>query len=135
MEITVFQAVNEMVDVGMAKATQDNAKEYESPVRGCFFFATPHVGAGLAEEYATLLAILKAVFILKNPPSNVLVKELRPKGREFARISMQFDATRSSHDIQTISCFEQKPIRGQIVSISSDAKREVTLTKGATGRP
>lgn len=103
----------------MAKATQDNAAAYESPVKGCFFFATPHLGSGLAEEYAAILSILKTVFILRNAPSNVLVKELRPKGIEFARISMQFDATRSNHDIDTISCFEQKPIHGQIVRMSS----------------
>ena len=123
-KLTIFQAVNEMVDVGMAKATQDNAPAYESPVKGCFFFATPHLGSGLAEDYATLLSILKTVFILKNAPSNVLVKELRPKGEEFARISMQFDATRSAHDIKTISCFEQKFIHGQIVRIRSCEKRE-----------
>lgn len=108
-----------MVDVGMAKATENNAAPYESPVKGCFFFATPHSGAGLAEGYASLLSVLKSVFILKNPPSDVLVRELRPKGEEFARISMQFDATRKTHEIDTISCFEQKPIHGQIVRVVS----------------
>lgn len=120
------QAVNEMVDAGLAIAAHDNAPAYQSPVKGCFFFATPHQGSGLANSYATVLSLLKGVLILGTGPSDTLIRELKEKATEFARISEQFDQVRHGHQIETISCFEQKKILGQIV-------RSIMLTAGAFG--
>lgn len=120
------QAVNEMVDAGLANAAHDNAPAYQSPVKGCFFFATPHHGSGLANSYATILSLLKGVLILGTGPSDSLVRELKEKAEEFARISEQFDQVRHGHQIETISCFEQKKILGHFV-------RSTILTAGVSG--
>ena len=104
-----------MVDAGLATAARDNAPAYQSPVKGCFFFATPHQGSDLANSYATVLSLLKGILILGTGPSDTLIQELKEKATEFARISGQFDQVRHEHQIETISCFEQKPILGRIV--------------------
>ena len=104
-----------MVDAGLATAARDDAPAYQSPVKGCFFFATPHQGSGLANSYATVLSLLKGILILGTGPSDTLIQELKEKATELARISGQFDQVRRGYQIETISCFEQKPILGRIV--------------------
>ncbi|KAI9702306.1 MAG: hypothetical protein M1836_000785 [Candelina mexicana] len=110
--IVIKQAVNELVNRGLAR---DENGSFESPVKGCFFFATPHRGSGLADPYAKILSTIRAVLVLGGGPNDMLVRELRLKGEEFARISMEFDSLRQVHEIKTISCYEQKRIHNSIV--------------------
>ena len=106
-----------MVNAGLSHAARDNSPAYQCPVRACFFFATSPQGSLwlIPNPYLTILAILKGVLLSGTDPSHGLVKELKPKAEEFARISKQFDQIRRGNYIETLRCFEQKPILGQLV--------------------
>ncbi|KAI9795448.1 MAG: hypothetical protein M1835_005782 [Candelina submexicana] len=54
--IVIKQAVNELVNRGLAR---DENGSFENPVKGCFFFATPHRGSGLADPYAKILSTIQ----------------------------------------------------------------------------